>query len=119
MTIERAIELLEIEKTCIMRANTCDRNCAACDLVQTDTDLLAAYDAAIEALRNKPEWIECKDKLPKLGEMVLTVDRWGHVKDRQLKRYFDGDLYFSVDGLIPGKDIKYWMPRLKLPKEVN
>ena len=51
--------------------------------------------------------------------MVLTVDRWGHVKDRQLKKYFDGDLYFSVDGLIPGKDKKYWMPRLKLPKEVN
>ena len=52
MTENRAIELLRIEKTCILRAKTCDRDCGKCDLVQEDKDLLAAYDAAIEALEH-------------------------------------------------------------------
>ena len=52
MTENRAIELLRIEKTCILRAKTCDRDCGKCDLVQEDKDLLSAYDAAIEALEH-------------------------------------------------------------------
>lgn len=47
MEIKRAIELMEIEQKCIKRANTCNRDCTKCDLVQKDTDLLEAYELII------------------------------------------------------------------------
>lgn len=56
MTTERAIELLKIEKTCIMWANDCDRDCGNCELVQDDEELLAAFDKAIEALEKSAAW---------------------------------------------------------------
>ena len=57
MSDQRAIELLEIEKACIIRQiptpPTCGRNCADCDLAQDTDELLQAYDAAISALRHR------------------------------------------------------------------
>jgi hypothetical protein len=49
MTIERIIELLEIEKECILRNATgeCNRDCAKCDLVQDDTELQEMYTEVI------------------------------------------------------------------------
>ena len=51
MTLERAIELLKIEQACVER-NTkgCDRNCAKCDLVQKDWELLDMYRYVIDKL---------------------------------------------------------------------
>lgn len=55
MTIERMIELLEIERSCIMRniRGECDRNCGDCDLVQKDTDLGEMYTSVIGILKEK------------------------------------------------------------------
>lgn len=50
MTLERVRELMTIEKECVKRGNTCGRNCATCELVQKDEDLLAAYDIVQIAL---------------------------------------------------------------------
>ena len=51
MTLDRAIELLKIERECVSRnTNGCDRNCAACDLVQEDWELLEMYGRLIEWL---------------------------------------------------------------------
>ena len=49
MTTARALELLKIERKCVMRNHdhTCNRNCAKCDLVQDDTELIAMYNAVI------------------------------------------------------------------------
>lgn len=57
---DRVIELLKIEHECVRRNSEqqCDGNCSACDLVQDDKDLLAAYDRAVELLS------ECK--IPRL-----------------------------------------------------
>lgn len=44
MTNERILELLEIEKQCVTRE--CDRNCAACDLVQEQDELEEMYTLA-------------------------------------------------------------------------
>lgn len=44
MTLERVRELMTIEQECVKRANTCGRDCAKCDLVQDDKDLIEAYD---------------------------------------------------------------------------
>ena len=47
MPLERALELLKIERECISRANTCNRDCANCELVQDDKELLEMYDLTI------------------------------------------------------------------------
>ena len=56
-----------------------------------------------------------KERLPDVGERVLTLSKWGHVSDRTLRLYLSGGIYFSPDGLTPGVDIKYWMPLPNLP----
>lgn len=48
----RAIELMKIERECVIRniKQQCNRDCANCDLVQKDSDVLGAFDAAIASL---------------------------------------------------------------------
>lgn len=48
MNIERAIELLKIEKECVERGSTCDRKCAKCPLVQKDYELIDMYKFVID-----------------------------------------------------------------------
>ena len=53
MTVERMIELLEIEKECVLRnaSGECNRYCAGCDLLQDDTELHEMYTEAIALLK--------------------------------------------------------------------
>lgn len=50
MTINRQIELLKIERECVQRNHDgrCNRDCANCELVQIDTELLEMYDEVIK-----------------------------------------------------------------------
>lgn len=50
MTIDKAIALMKNEKACIVKSDTCDRNCAKCELLRKTEDLLSAYDMVICAL---------------------------------------------------------------------
>ena len=59
MTIDEATALMKNEKACILKADTCDRDCAKCELVRKTEDLLSAYDLAIQALEQEP-CIECR-----------------------------------------------------------
>lgn len=59
MTIDEAIELMKNEKACILKADTCDRDCAKCELLRKTEDLLSAYDMAIKALEQEP----CEDAI--------------------------------------------------------
>lgn len=49
MTAKRTLELLRIERECILRNidHKCDRKCGNCDLVQKDYDLLEMYSGLI------------------------------------------------------------------------
>ena len=69
--------------------------------------------------KQKPmtEWISVKDRLPEIGECVLTLDKWGHIRDRELFMFKSGFICFRPDGLVPVKDITHWMPLLLPPKE--
>lgn len=49
MELTRAIELLEIERECVTR--DCDRDCANCDLVQEQDEIVAMYDEVISRMR--------------------------------------------------------------------
>ena len=68
MTIQRMIELLEIEHECILRNShgECDRNCGDCDLVQDDGDLHEMYTDVISLL---------KQQEPK--PVVITTNAYG------------------------------------------
>lgn len=69
--------------------------------------------------KQKPfgEWISVKDRLPETGERVLTLDKWGHIRDRELFRFKSGFICFRPDGLVPVKDITHWMPMPEPQKE--
>ena len=59
MTHERMIELLEIERECMLRGalNKCDRDCANCDIVQDDKELNEMYINVIWIMKNlKKQW---------------------------------------------------------------
>lgn len=55
MTIQRMIELLQIEHECMLRGahDACDRNCAVCELVQDDGDLHEMYTDVIALLKEQ------------------------------------------------------------------
>ena len=92
MTVERIIELLNIEHQCILRNTNgnCDRGCGVCDLVQKDTDLDEMYTEAVSILEAQkprvmpleavlqediPFWFEYRDpKEWELNEWVLLFD---------------------------------------------
>ena len=62
------------------------------------------------------EWISVKDRLPEVGERVLTLDKWGHIHDRMLYQFVDGFISFRPDGLKPGSEVTHWMPMPQPPK---
>lgn len=65
------------------------------------------------------EWISVKDRMPEEDTPVLTLDKFGHIRDRELKRFHYGEMpaLFRPDGLAPGRDITHWMPLPEPPKE--
>lgn len=54
MTTERALELLKIERECvIMNEKGCDRNCGNCVLAQETDEILEMYSYVIDKIMNK------------------------------------------------------------------
>lgn len=60
---ERMLELLKIEQKCVKRGSgldenfegACNRDCANCDLVQKDADLLDMYEKVIRLVEREVE----------------------------------------------------------------
>lgn len=67
MKRDRIIELLECERQCILRNsdNSCNRDCANCDLVQDSKELLGMYDLV-------KKMVESYDQ--------LVIGRWKQLK---------------------------------------
>ena len=66
-----------------------------------------------------PRWIPVTERLPDIGIKVLVYDKWGHIRDRQLRAYGTGGYYFTPDGLTPGRHVTHWMLLPEPPKEDN
>lgn len=58
MELKRVKELMEIERECVIRGSTCDRDCGKCDLVQDTEELLEAYKIVILELEERMLAIE-------------------------------------------------------------
>lgn len=76
MDLKRAAELMNIEKQCVKRASTCDRDCAKCELVQEDSELIEAFSLAEYALRKLDDletawntWL--KTNVPEQNQVTL------------------------------------------------
>lgn len=61
------------------------------------------------------EWISVKERLPEEGEVILTRDKYGHLRDRTLKRV-GKMMLFTPDGMEPIRHITHWMPLPEPPK---
>lgn len=130
MTIQEAIEIIEVERACVKRNtdNKCDRDCINCDLLRTEEEIFAAYDMAIESLEKaeKYRWIPVKVRstteedgidmrkfpwfldfpLPEDGERIL-VSRNGYV-DVDENVMSERDCY--LDSWGDWADVEAWMP---------
>lgn len=62
------------------------------------------------------DWISVEERLPEAGERVLTLDTYGHMRDRSLYCFVDGHIVFTPDGLVPRKHITHWQPLPEPPK---
>ena len=101
MTIDRAIEILNPEHR--EHYDGLDEVNEACRM-------------GMEALE-RTRWIPCSERLPKIGSTVLTLDKRHNIMSRTIRAYMDGKLYFTPDGLAPGKHITHWQPLPEPPKE--
>ena len=91
MTIEEAIKLMKNEKACILKADTCDRDCSKCELVRKTEDLLSAYDLAIKSL-------EMQEKLAVFSGMdICSWDEDYDDEDNDISQY---DYETSVDSFL-------------------
>lgn len=114
MTVERMIELLKIEKGCVLRnaSGECNRYCAGCDLLQDDTELHEMYTEVIALLKaQEPRLLTAEDfesntmldddgRLPCWCEDMVGGDGWTAV---------------SVGGVLPdhvkANGCRYWTSR--------
>ena len=69
MSNERILSLLKIERECVLRAsrNECSRDCANCNLVQDDKELLEMYSEVIEFYEGRVKF--------ELREQEITFNR--------------------------------------------
>lgn len=72
--IERAIEQIEKEKQCVIRADKCNRDCANCDLLSDAENILNSYDLAIQALQNESNCKSFKDNDKYEDKHLLEVE---------------------------------------------
>lgn len=122
MELKRTLELLRIEHECVRRnGDGCDRDCANCDLVQQDTELLDMYEGVIERLERQ-QWVKCSERMPeKAGEYLVCM--LGHV----YSSCFDGNVFVEYragmdeDGQFEECECDiypdYWMPLPEAPVE--
>ena len=56
MTDNEIIKIIENERKCVCRANTCNRHCYTCDLVMNDEDIIRAYDEVLHILKHNSKY---------------------------------------------------------------
>lgn len=90
MTIQRMIELLEIEHECMLRGahDDCDRNCSDCELVQDDEELHEMYTNVIAILKEHEAHVLTLDEAVN-GNHVYYVEFRYHLDRGWVKCDFD------------------------------
>lgn len=76
------------------------------DLEQAELDKV--YELGKQAVQPEPQWISCKDRLPKQGQEVICQCRANIIK--VLKLDADGDWYQDAEHCYMGGFAVAWMP---------
>ena len=112
--VDKAIELMKNEKTCIIKADTCDRNCTKCELLRDTKDLLSTYDMAIQALK-QTKWILCSERMPKDRRVVLVTAYWHETYQVMMASYFGDGLWWCVPFNNSGEPMQRLKPKAWIP----
>ena len=119
MKVERIIELLEIEKECVLRnaSGECNRYCAGCDLLQDDTELHEMYTEAIALLKGR------RAHVVTIADYMNNpnVDKDGNLAVWRESRHLNGIAYHEdgwvvlnrdrVEGWFNSEVIRFWTSR--------
>lgn len=104
---------------CQFSCEKCDEDDCFTPVFRAAADLIEQQAAKIKELKAKvPRWIPVTERLPKLEETVLVLDRRGNKMVRTLRRLdSEEEPSFRPDGLVPQKHITHWMPLPEAAKE--
>lgn len=114
MMTDEAIALVKNKKACILKADTCDRDCSKCELVKKTEVLLSAYDAAIKTLE-QTKWIPCSKRLPEDRREVLVTAYWHETYQVMMASYFGDGLWWCVPFNNSGEPMQRLKPKAWMP----
>ena len=83
-------------------------NAEKCPMFETAKDSAAYLIGKLDGDTGAAWILITPETMPPVGKIVLTYDKYGHVRDRYLYRFADGTLVFRPDGMIPEKHITHW-----------
>jgi len=79
---------MQIERECVSRGDTCDRDCGKCELVQDTDELLEAYDivqAALEKFVEKEDFLDDSMSTQDSHMLRMIIDLCAIGRDRFLQ----------------------------------
>ena len=106
MTNEEIIELIKTEKQCVLRADTCDRKCGSCILVQDSNKLLEMYDEIIYILD-----VAFPNTVKEYRELVSDNSILQN-ENKKLRKKLGMDKQATIGDMCDGKfyDGEKWVP---------
>ncbi len=82
-----------------------EKNLGAADLIEQQAATIKGLEAKV------PRWIPVTERMPKLEQRVLVLDKHGNAMVRTLRRLSgEKEPSFRPDGLVPRKHVTHWMP---------
>ena len=108
MTIDRMIELLGIERMCMLRKSHdgCDSQCGTCDLVQDDGELYDMYTSVINVLLSqKPRMLTLEEVLVLEEGTLVYIENKNYLCGWETYRKSDGKDVITGN---PWTEDEYW-----------
>ena len=124
MTIERMIELLEIEHECMLRGahDDCDRKCADCELVQEDDELHEMYTNVVWLLKEQDGLLHKKQK--DIDRLCVEISELKHRIHDDVMKEHEGETghwivleYCANEGIYCSKCMNKIFDRSTKPKK--
>ena len=88
--IDKIIAIIQNEMDCVIMAETCDRDCANCELVKAPDVIISNYDKAISCLKVLNELLDYYDSK---GMEEIGADKvYSHIWNELFRKgvFYDG-----------------------------
>ena len=90
MTDNEIIKIIENERKCVCRANTCNRHCYTCDLVMNDEDIIRAYDEVLHILKYNSKY---RKAFKRFKNKYIRLKRDIKYAIKEIENLADSDAY--------------------------